>query len=78
MKHKKTILIISFILLLIVLAYFFTNYRIPISQSFVSSPETNIEYGYPGIKCIGYDRNGVCSVFVNSMANSTYTISVDD
>lgn len=77
MKKKKYIFILSIIILLIVIFFLITKINLIKSNIVLPPAKTqNLEYGYPSLNCIEYDRNGVCSLYMNMMNNATYTISI--
>ena len=81
MKGKKTVLVLSVIILITVVGWFLysnTNVfsNVPVIQS--SSNEPIIDIGYDGqLRCITYDSSGNCETLVNAYTNATYDVVIN-
>lgn len=76
MKGKKTVLTVSLIVLALAASYYFNVFgfgTIVNSWMFVSDT-TAAAPTNAGLRCLAYDASGVCTTFVNSLTNGTFTV----
>lgn len=75
---KKTITFVVIVILALVVFYFsIGGIQESVSGLWQQDVTPDINTGYAGLQCASLDANGICNSYINTYANSTYTIAIN-